>query len=226
MIYCTRKHLAIKTGKHNTINLRSQKKYSKDSFLEQLWEIQFPNYQNFSCINDFLEKLMEVIDKITPLREMRIKWSSKPWFDWEAIERINVRDKLKKKFNKTKLQIDYDNFRGAQKQAKQIIKMKKCDYVKEQLKENIAKPSKLWQTLKSIGLLSKNKNETKTCLNDNGTLYFESKETSEIFKNADDTCISFKHKNIKIIEEKLNSDFNNLCDWFLDNTTFHSFWTG
>ena len=34
---------------------------------------------------------------------------------------------------------------------------------------------------------------------------------------ADDTCISFKHKNIKIIEEKLNSDFNNLCDWFLDN---------
>ena len=29
------------------------------------------------------------------------------------------------------------------------------------------------------------------------------------------TCISFKHKNIKIIEEKLNSDFNNLCDWFL-----------
>ena len=35
---------------------------------------------------------------------------------------------------------------------------------------------------------------------------------------ADDTCISFKHKNInKIIEDKLNSDFNNLCDCFLDN---------
>ena len=34
---------------------------------------------------------------------------------------------------------------------------------------------------------------------------------------ADDTCISFKHKNIKLIEEKLNTDFNTLCDWFLDN---------
>ena len=35
--------------------------------------------------------------------------------------------------------------------------------------------------------------------------------------HADDTCISFKHKNIKIIEEKLNNDFNTLCDCFLDN---------
>ena len=34
---------------------------------------------------------------------------------------------------------------------------------------------------------------------------------------ADDTCISFKHKNVKTIEGKLNQDFNSLCDWFLDN---------
>ena len=76
---------------------------------------------------------MEVIDKIAPLREIRIKGSSKPWFDEEAIERINVRDKLRKKFNKTKLQIDYDNFKNAQKQTKQIIKRKKCETC---LKEN------------------------------------------------------------------------------------------
>ena len=34
---------------------------------------------------------------------------------------------------------------------------------------------------------------------------------------ADDTCISFMHKNINLINEKLNQDFNSLCDWFLDN---------
>ena len=34
---------------------------------------------------------------------------------------------------------------------------------------------------------------------------------------ADDTCISYKHKAIKTIEEKLNTDFNTLCDWFVDN---------
>ena len=34
---------------------------------------------------------------------------------------------------------------------------------------------------------------------------------------ADDTCISFKHINIKTIEDMLNKDFNALCDWFVDN---------
>ena len=34
---------------------------------------------------------------------------------------------------------------------------------------------------------------------------------------ADDTCISYKHKTIGIIEDKLNNDFNTLCDWFVDN---------
>ena len=34
---------------------------------------------------------------------------------------------------------------------------------------------------------------------------------------ADDTCISYKHRTIKTIEDKLNNDFNTLCDWFVDN---------
>ena len=61
--------------------------------------------------------------------------------------------------------------------------MKKCDYVKCQLKENIAKPSKLWKTLKSIGLPSKSKNQSKICLKENEEMFFEPKETSRIFKN-------------------------------------------
>jgi hypothetical protein len=163
------------------------KNYTKDIFLEKLREIQFPNYRNFACINDayqnFFDKIMIVIDKVAPLKEIRIKGSSKPWFDGEVIERINVRDKLRKKFNKTKLQIDYDNFKNAQKQAKQTVKLKKCDFIKEQLKENIAKPSKLWKTLKSIGLPSKTKNEAKICLKENEQMFFEPKETSRIFRN-------------------------------------------
>ena len=34
---------------------------------------------------------------------------------------------------------------------------------------------------------------------------------------ADDTFIPFTHKNISVIEAKFNTDFNNLCDWFVDN---------
>ena len=186
IIVCTRKHTAPKTGKHNTINLRSLKNYTKDIFLDKLQKIKFPNYRNFVCVNDayknFLEKIMEVIDKIAPMKEIRIKGSSKAWFDGEVIERINVRDKLKKKFVKSKLKIDYDNFKNAQRQASQIVKRNKLDYIKNQLNENIAKPSKLWKTLKSIGLANKGKNEAKICLEENNKMFFEPKEVSRIFK--------------------------------------------
>ena len=112
---------------------------------------------------------------------LRVKGNSKPWFDGSISERINIRDKLKKKFKKTGLQVDYENFKTTQNQVKCLIKAKKCDYVKDQLKENIAKPSKLWKVLKSLGLSSKS-NSSKICLKENGTAYFEPTETSGIFK--------------------------------------------
>ena len=34
---------------------------------------------------------------------------------------------------------------------------------------------------------------------------------------TDDTCILYSHRNVKFIERSLNYDFNNLCEWFIDN---------
>ena len=35
---------------------------------------------------------------------------------------------------------------------------------------------------------------------------------------AHDTCILYQHKDVVQIEKQLNEDFQNLCDWFVDNT--------
>ena len=110
---------------------------------------------------------MNVVDKLAPLKQIRVKSNSKPWFDGEILERMWVRDKLRKKYTKSGLQIDFDMFKNAQKQARQFTKIKKCEYIKEQLKANIAKPSKLWKVLKSIGLPSNDNNVAKVCLKEN-----------------------------------------------------------
>ena len=34
---------------------------------------------------------------------------------------------------------------------------------------------------------------------------------------ADDTYLIYQHKNVEVIEEKLNKDFSNICDWLIDN---------
>ena len=46
---------------------------------------------------DLLNKFMNVIDKIVPLKQIRVKSNSKPWFDGEIWEKIRVRDKLRNK---------------------------------------------------------------------------------------------------------------------------------
>ena len=38
-----------------------------------------------------------------------------------------------------------------------------------------------------------------------------------LFLYADDTCIVCRHKDINKIENQLNEDFCNICDWFVDN---------
>ena len=123
------------------------KNYSKELFLEELSKLAFPDYSTFQCVNtaysDFISKLMTVIDKIAPIKEIIVKGNSKPWFDRNISERINIRDKLKKKHKRSGDPIDFEILKNAQKQAKNLIKAKKCDYVKDQLKANIAKPSKL-----------------------------------------------------------------------------------
>ena len=35
--------------------------------------------------------------------------------------------------------------------------------------------------------------------------------------DVDDRCLLHSHQNVRFIERNLNSDFNNLCKWFIDN---------
>ena len=41
--------------------------------------------------------------------------------------------------------------------------------------------------------------------------------TSTLLLYADDSCILYQHKDVLQIENRLNEDFENLCDWFFDN---------
>ena len=40
----------------------------------------------------------------------------------------------------------------------------------------------------------------------------------DLFLYADDTCLVLQSKDVKDIENQLNEDFANICDWFVDNT--------
>ena len=85
----------------------------------------FPNYNNFENINDaysnFVQKVMGVIDLVAPVKSRRIKQNSQELFDGEVAEKINVRDKLFKKFKKSKLHIDKEINKIARYEVQKFI---------------------------------------------------------------------------------------------------------
>ena len=80
LIYCTRKIFKIKSSLHIQIQFRSFKHYKVDLFEQDLSKLNFPNYQNYNEIdeayNDFLQKIISVIDKVVPIKERRVKQNS------------------------------------------------------------------------------------------------------------------------------------------------------
>ena len=41
--------------------------------------------------------------------------------------------------------------------------------------------------------------------------------TSTLLLYADDSCILYQHKDVAQIEKRLNEDFENLCNWSVNN---------
>ena len=39
----------------------------------------------------------------------------------------------------------------------------------------------------------------------------------DLFLYADDSCLVYQHKDVSKIEQNLNKNFSNICDWFVDN---------
>ena len=92
---------------------------------------------------------------MAPLKEIRIKNNSQEWFDRDIYYKMENRDILLRKFQKSKTHIDEDLYKFTKYNLQKLIKIKKRDFYQVKLTENIGKPKELWKTLKSLGLPSK-----------------------------------------------------------------------
>ena len=126
---------------------------------QELSRLNFPNNQNFNDINegynDFIQKIMNVTDKVAPLKERQVKQNSQEWFDGEITDEIKNCNKLFKKFKKSILQIDKDIYNVARYKLQKMIINKKRAFLENKLTESIGKPKDLWKALRSLGLPSK-----------------------------------------------------------------------
>ena len=103
-----------------------------ENFERELKNIAFPNYEKFSDVNsaysDLLKKITQVINNLAPYKTIRVKNQSSEWIDGELAEQISNRDKLFKKFKKSKLHIDELIYQEAKNTVQRLIKEK---YIKK-----------------------------------------------------------------------------------------------
>ena len=56
--------------------------------------------------SDLTSKIFDVVNKVEPTKTIRVKNNTNKWFDREIAEKIAARDKLFRKFKKSKLYVD------------------------------------------------------------------------------------------------------------------------
>ena len=188
LIFCTRKISKIKTGgDHKYLNFCSLKNYTADYYKETLKQVDFPNYENFGDVNEaysnFFQKLMTVIDKIAPYKSKREKGNTQKWFDGEVLEKLNLRNKLFKKFKKSRLHIDKELYKKSKYDALKLIVSKKQAFFEEKLSETIGKPKELWESLKSLGMPKRTVISNFNAIEENDTLTYDTRSISKIFRN-------------------------------------------
>ena len=86
---------------------------------------------------------------------LKVKKNSQEWFDKEIADQIKNRDKLFKKFKKSKLHIKKDIYNAARYKVRKMIFNKTRSFFEKKLTESIGKPKDLWKALKSLGLHNK-----------------------------------------------------------------------
>ena len=82
----------------------SLKKYSAEIYINALEAVQCPNCNIFSNANVvYLDLLiLDTVDNVAPIKEIRIKNNTQDWFDNETVKAIKIRDNFF--FKKSKIQ--------------------------------------------------------------------------------------------------------------------------
>ena len=185
-IFCTTKIKRVKRNNHKQLSFRSLKNYSMENFEQELKNIVFPNYEKFSDINsaysDLVNKITQVLNNLAPYKTIRVKNQSNEWFDGELAGQISNRNKLFKKFKKSKLHINELIYKEAKNTVQHLIKEKKKKFFSKKLEENIGETKELWKNFKKLGLPKTKTPSSNICLKENDGLSFCSLSNANNFK--------------------------------------------
>ena len=96
LTYCTRKVQRGSFNTHNSVNIRSMNNYSYENFLMELNKINWFQVTDIGDVNKvralFHNLLIKVLNRVAPIKQVRLKQRPEPWMDGHILGLINQRD--------------------------------------------------------------------------------------------------------------------------------------
>ena len=127
-------------------------------------------------------------------RTLRVKSNTKSWFDIDVLNAIQNYYKHYKKLKQSGKEIDKGNFKCAKLLLEKVFYNKKKFYFEEKIAENRNNSKQLWWTLKSLGIPSKGRMQSKISLKENGVVSLNSQD------NANTFCRFFSKKGDSLLQ--------------------------
>ena len=199
IIYCTRKTVKSLLNKHHTTIIRSMKHYSKEMLTELLKTVDLSPVINCLDVNEawthFTDLCMPIVDKLAPLKKVRLKQCSEPWFSSEILELIKERDEINKLCSKSSTPDLENKRRELGNKVPTEIKAAKREYFQNVIEENMGDGRNMWKCLKDMGVSSSTRSEQANIGLDlgNGETCFDKKavanEFCDFFCNVPDDLV-------------------------------------
>ena len=217
--YCTRKIVRECINSHNSIKIRSMKTYNVQMFNEKL------SNENWRCVYEaktvdeawstFRDILIKIIDKVAPLKEIRIKQRTEPWMTSDILDKIKERDRILAEYKRNKNNEEkYNQFCKIRNKIQQDIKRVKSDYISNKIQENNNDSKKLWQQLKNLGYSGKSKENSKTVLRIEDELCFDEKKVVSYFNNFFTTVASTLVSKLPYVDKIFSTDSYNFKNYY------------
>ena len=160
---------------------RADFKGLNDALMNAPWNVM----EMYDDVNDssdyFTELLLKTAKDFIPCNVVKIDPKDKPWMTTQVKKAFKDRDKLHKKFKRTNLNIDYDNYRQARHHAnfiKSVAKQRHFCRIGDKLSDPSTNSKEYWHLVKS---LYGNKIDAGIPpLKENDTIYSSAKEKANI----------------------------------------------
>ena len=165
---------------------RDFKQFKEANFLYDLNELNFDEASHCENPNEmwynWANKLTLVINKHAPFKKKRLGKKKSPWITPEVVSKMRQRDSLKKKFDITKDEHIWNQYKKARNETNNLIKQSKRNHFTSNIEAAGKDPKKTWMLINELTSRkqSRSGNVSKINLDDNNVIT-EASEITDAF---------------------------------------------